>query len=150
MKTLGLTFFFLALTIQSSLACECITELTETLEQKVNIASVIFYGEVVSIADSESHNQRSQNLKGYGFEPQFRILEILKGDLDSDMKDDRFFLIQPNLSVCSDNFKVGEKYLVFANRNENGEIWLRICNPPFVFEDQKAYRAKRREIKKIR
>lgn len=157
MRKFGLTLALMGLSLGSTWACECIKELTETLKQKVEIASVIFYGEVVSITDIDIAKPRSQTYKEYGFEqldktksgfhPQFRVIDVLKGDLKKEMEQD-LFKYQGSISVCSDIFKVGEKYLVLANRDEDGKVLLRICNPPLTFEDQKAYLRTKREILK--
>lgn len=159
MRKAGLTFFLVILSLGYSVACECIKELTETLKQKVDIASVIFYGEVLSIADNEVPKRRIQNFNDYEFEqpnktksgyhPQFRVIDVLKGDLDDELEDDRLFYQGP-ISICSDIFEVGKKYLVLANRDEDGKVRFRICNPPLTFEDRKAYLRVKREIRKIK
>lgn len=159
MRKYGLTIVFTLFSFGYSWACECIKELTETLKQKVDIASVIFYGEVVSIADLDKAKPRSQTYTDYGFEklnktksgfhPQFRVIDVLKGDLKQEMVQDTFKYQGP-LSICSDSFKVGEKYLVLASRDEDGKVLLRICNPPLTFEDQKTFRRTKREIRKLR
>jgi hypothetical protein len=159
MKKTGLTLALMGLSLGCTWACECIKELTETLKQKVEIASVIFYGEVVSITDIDKAKPISQTYKEYGFEqldktksgfhPQFRVIDVLKGDLKKEMEQD-LFKYQGSLSVCSDIFKVGEKYLVLANRDEDGKVLLRICNPPLTFEDRKAYLKVKREILRIK
>lgn len=153
-----MTFILIIFSLGYSCACECIKELTETLKQKVEIASVIFYGEVVSIADIDKDKPRSQTYKEYGFEqldktksgfhPQFRVIDVLKGDLKKEMEQD-LFKYQGSISVCSDIFKVGEKYLVLANRDEDGKVLLRICNPPLTFEDQESYLKIKSEILSI-
>lgn len=158
MRKYGLTLALMGLSLGCTWACECIKELTETLKQKVEIASVIFYGEVVSIADIDKAKPRSQTYIEYGFEqldktrsgyhPQFRVIDVLKGDLKKEMGQD-LFKYQGPISICSDSFKVGEKYLVLANRDEDGKVLLRICNPPLTFEDRKAYLRTKREIIRI-
>jgi len=151
MRTAAHTFVFLTLTLQASMACECIAELTETLKQKVAKSGVVFYGEVVPIKDGtvlrKDMGSYSPNLSSQSYTPQFRLIDLLKGDLDVESNGDTFFnLAGP--SICSPLFKTGERYLVFAFLDENGKIQAFDCPHPLVFEDQKAYRAKRREIKK--
>lgn len=157
MRKLGLTLILIIFSFGFSWACECIKELTETLKQKVDIASVIFYGEVVSIADIDKSKPRFQFHEEYGFEqpdktksgfhPQFHVIDILKGDLDKELEKNRF-TYNSELSICSDLFKLGEKYLVLANRDEDGNVRLRICNPPLTFEDRRDYLNVKRAIGK--
>lgn len=151
MKKIGVTLIFLFFLQGYSLACECILELTETLKDKVDIASIIFYGEVVSIADLEVpqkvNHLNSSSSKRSGYEPTFRVLEVLKGSFGTKLKNGNFSYQGP-IAICSDLYQVGEKYLVLANHNSEGEIRLRLCNPPFVFSDDESYEAMRKEIKK--
>ena len=155
MRIVTIAFVFLVLTLQASLACECIFPIDYTLKDAVDEHPVIFYAEVISIEDQKDPNFEgvadlyfdSLYYEKRGYEPQFRIIEILKGKIGSEQEGDRIVL-QSDFSMCSSTFKIGQKYLVFAYGDENGWISVSSCSPGFLFEDQKAYRAKRREIKK--
>ena len=135
------------------MACECITDLARTSRAKEY--SFIFYGEVESIEDSRNdffdqlteYKLDSLYDQKFGYEPRFRIIEVVKGDLSVAMENE-YFLLNSDFSLCSATFKIGEKYLIYAHQNRPDEIRISFCNPGVTIEDHKDYLQIRKEIKK--
>ena len=155
MNKIKLTLLLFMISLGSSWACECIIPSDYSLKDAVDGHPVIFLAEVVSIEDPKDPNFEwvgdlvfdSLYYKKRGYEPQFRIIEVLKGKVGKERKGDRLFF-QSDFSTCSVSFQLGKTYLVFAYRDKSGTLGTSSCSLRFQFENQEASKAKRKEIKK--
>lgn len=155
MRKYGLTLALMGLSLGCTWACECVFPSNYNLKNAVDGHPVIFYAKVVSIEDPKDPNFEwipdlvfdSLYYEKRGYEPQFRIIEVLKGKIGKERKGDRLFF-QSNFSTCSVSFELGKTYLVFAYRDESGKIGTSSCSLRFEFDNQEAYKTKRKEIKK--
>lgn len=135
-------------------ACECIFNPQETFHEFVSKYPLIFYAEVISVEDSKNpffeefflSNSDTLYGKSFGYEPRFRIIEIIKGEFFPNLSDDSFTLKSDN-SLCSASFRNGEKYLIYSYSMDPNKIHLTICNPGRTFLSQKEFKKYKKKIK---
>lgn len=138
-----------------SFGCECIFNPRETLKERVEKYSVIFYAEVLSLEDRKNpvfnqiadQERDSLYFQKYGYEPKLQILDVLKGDISKEITD-QILIFQSDFSMCSMAFSPEKKYLIFASRDENGILRTSTCAPNQIFNDDEAFLKQKNEILK--
>ena len=155
MKRTGLFFVLVFLFTSSSKACECIFPSNYDFGEHARSFPVIFYAEVVSIQDEKDPNFEwipdlafdSLYYKKRGYNPEFKVIKTLKGKLGKDLKKRRLTL-ESGFTSCSGTFNLGERYIIFAYRNENWPITTNICAPNRTISTPDEWSEMRKRIKK--
>ena len=119
MKKLVLAIFLLFFSFENSSAC---TVNIEPLRKTFRHSKNVFVGEIISVADA-NEEELPKKLK------EFKYLSRLTFKVDRSWKGNDKQVIVYSLPFCDCpmrqyNFSVGEKFLVFADRNSNYDV----CN----------------------
>ena len=113
---------FLILTTSAALACSC--RFYETAEEHVAQTSIIFEGTVTKTDHPGFLFEKKENL-----ETTFAVTRAIKGEIAEEM-----IVRHVNGEICclcGVNFEEGESYLIFAYRNNKGELHTNSCSQPY-------------------
>lgn len=115
---LGVALLALALAVAPDSASACSCAPPPPVAEAVEQADAVFVGEVVTVEVVEKlpHANRLR--------ATLRVEAAVKGDLGDEMA----MTFEDGCCYCEFQFEKGKRYLVYADRNEDGELRTSICH----------------------
>ncbi len=112
----------------SALACSCIAPVS--IEESFNNSDMVFAGVVNNINDGNDYDPRSV---------YFTVDTYWKKDSDnkgsnSAMKGPTIIHTGRDSAMCGFEFEEGKKYLVYATRNDDGDLTTSLCSRTISFD----------------
>lgn len=113
------SFVLLVFSISSAQACSCVKY--QSIDEHIDSYEVIFLGESTGTQRDVDDYDRTT----LGRKTEFVVIDVLKGDKSEKVD---VFHTKNTGGNCGINFFDGAKYLVFANRDNEGRLQTSFCS----------------------
>lgn len=132
---LGISLF--AVNNETTYACTCAP--FDSLESELDVTDVVFDGVLLSLQEVKSSKEyyllnKDSTYFSEGWKASFQVNGGWKGEPSSQLE----VFTAEHSAACGFEFKVGERYVVFAREDENGKLRTSICSSTSKLKDDSA------------